>query len=73
MLDIQLVLSRGAYWMGRAYKTIGNNQKSQKWFNEAIKYLNTYYGQLAFQEIYPEKAFSLNKQPKVEEGYKEKL
>tara|TARA_Y100000294_G_scaffold1039_1_gene1249 strand:- start:2646 stop:4034 length:1389 start_codon:yes stop_codon:yes gene_type:complete len=66
-------LSRGAYWMGRAYKTIGNNQKSQKWFNEAIKYLNTYYGQLAFQEIYPEKTFSLNEQPKVGEKYKEEF
>jgi soluble lytic murein transglycosylase len=66
-------LSRGAYWIGRAYKTMENNQKSQEWFNEATKYLNTYYGQLAFQEIYPEKSFSLNEQPKVEEKYREKF
>ena len=66
-------LSRGAYWIGDAYKKIGNNQKSQEWFNEAAKYLNTYYGQLAFQEIYPEKAFSLNEQPEVEEGYREEF
>ncbi len=66
-------LSRGAYWIGRTYKTIGNSQKSQEWFHEATKYLNTYYGQLAFQEIYPEKAFSLNEQPEVEEGYREEF
>ena len=66
-------LSRGAYWIGDAYKKIGNNQKSQKWFNEATKYLNTYYGQLAFQEIYPEKAFSLDEQPKIEEKYREEF
>jgi len=66
-------LSRGAYWIGDAYKKIGNNQKSQEWFNEAAKYLNTYYGQLAFQEIYPEKYFSLKEQAKVEEKYREEF
>jgi len=44
-------LSRGAYWLGRTYKKIKNKQKSEEWFNEATKYLNTYYGQLAFVEI----------------------
>jgi len=66
-------LSRGAYWIGRSYKTLGNNQKSQEWFIEATKYLNTYYGQLAFHEIYPEKAFSLNEQPEVEEQYRKEF
>ncbi len=62
-------LSRGAYWTARSYKTIGNKQKSDEWFKEASKYLNTYYGQLAFVEIYPEKYFSLDAQPKVDEKY----
>jgi len=66
-------LSRGAYWIGRTYKTIENSQKSHEWFNEATKYLNTYYGQLAFQEIYPEKSFSLKEQAKVEEKYREEF
>ena len=30
-----------------------NKQKSDEWFNEAAKYSNTYYGQLAFLEIDP--------------------
>ena len=62
-------LSRGAYWIARTYKIINNNQKSEEWFKEASKYLNTYYGQLAFVEIYPGEAFSLDVQPKVDEKY----
>jgi len=59
-------LSRGAYWLGRTYKIINNKQKSNEWFAEASKYLNTYYGQLAFVEINPNKSFSLVDQPKVD-------
>ncbi len=62
-------LSRGAYWIARTYKIINNNQKSEEWFKEASKYLNTYYGQLAFVEVYPGEAFSLDVQPKVDEKY----
>ena len=66
-------LSRGAYWIARSYKIINNNQKSEEWFKEASKYLNTYYGQLAFVEIYPGEAFSLDVQPKVNEKYEKKF
>ena len=66
-------LSRGAYWIGRTYKTIKNNQKSDEWFKEAAKYLNTYYGQLAFAEIYPNESFSLDELPKISEKYKKEF
>ena len=66
-------LSRGAYWIARTYKIINNNQKSEEWFKEASKYLNTYYGQLAFIEIYPGEPFSLDAQPKVDEKYEKKF
>jgi soluble lytic murein transglycosylase len=62
-------MSRGAYWIARTYKVMKNNQKSEEWFGEASKYLNTYYGQLAFTEIYPKKAFSLIEQPTVSKEY----
>ena len=62
-------LSRGAYWIARSYKVIENKQKSEEWFKEAAKYLNTYYGQLAFVEIYPGESFSLDDQRKVDEKY----
>ena len=66
-------LSRGAYWIGKTYKKIKNEQKSKEWFEEASKYLNTYYGQLAFLEIKPKEAFSLIDQPKVSEKYKKEF
>ena len=66
-------LSRGAYWLARTYKILKNNQKSEEWLTEASKYLNTYYGQLAFSEIYPEKTFSLIDQPKVSKEYEKRF
>ena len=66
-------LSRGAYWLGRAYKAINNKQKSKEWFDEAAKYINTYYGQLAFIENKPNESFILEDQPKISEKYKKKF
>ena len=63
-------LSRGAYWIGRTYKIINNKQKAEEWFGEASKYLNTYYGQLAFVEIKHDQAFSLTELPKISEKYR---
>ncbi len=66
-------LSRGAYWLGKTYKKINNKQKSNEWFVEAAKYLNTYYGQLAFLELNGDKAFSLVDQPKVSEKFEKEF
>ena len=62
-------LSRGAYWIARTYKKLNNKKKSNEWFSEASKYLNTYYGQLAFVEINHEESFSLKDQDKVNEKF----
>ena len=66
-------LSRGAYWIGRTYKIMKNNQKSNEWFKEASKYLNTYYGQLAFVEISPNESFTLSDLPKISEKYEKQF
>ena len=66
-------LSRGAYWLGRTYKKINNEQKANEWFGEASKYLNTYYGQLGFLEVKKGEAFSLEDQPKVSEKYEKEF
>tara|TARA_B100000700_G_scaffold253923_1_gene285965 strand:- start:374 stop:2590 length:2217 start_codon:yes stop_codon:yes gene_type:complete len=66
-------LSRGAYWLGRAYKKINNKQKSLEWFTIASKYTNAYYGQLALLEIDPEGNFELLGQKKVSEKYKKEF
>ena len=66
-------LARGAYWIARAYKSINNKQKSNEWYSEASKYLNTYYGQLAFVEINPGKSFALVEDPLVSEKYEKEF
>ena len=66
-------LSRGAYWLGHTYKKLKNKQKSEEWFTVASKFLNTYYGQLAFVEIKPGQAFSLIEQPTPSEKYVKKF
>jgi len=66
-------LSRGAYWLGRTYKEIKNRQKSEEWFNEAAKYLNTYYGQLAFVEIKPGENFTLQDQEKINKEFEKEF
>ena len=66
-------LARGGYWIGRTYKKINNNKKSEEWFGESAKYLNTYYGQLSFIEINPGKDFSLENQKIISNKYKKEF
>ena len=52
-------LSRGAYWLGAAYKSLGDEDLSYKYFSESAKFPMTYYGQLSFNEIKPGENFEL--------------
>ena len=63
-------LSRGAYWLGKSYERIGDKESSLKWYQEATKYLTTYYGQLAHLKINPNQKFELGEQMKVNDKYK---
>jgi soluble lytic murein transglycosylase len=63
-------LSRGAYWLGRSYEKIGDKQQSQQWYEEATKYLTTYYGQLAHLKIKPNQNLELDEQQKVSDEYR---
>jgi soluble lytic murein transglycosylase len=65
--------SRGAYWLARSYKALGDKDNSKKWFEEAAKYLTTYYGQLAFLELNPNENFELSKDMEVDKKYREKF
>ncbi len=64
-------VARGAYWLGRTYKKLGNVELANKWFEEASKYLTTYYGQLAFMEVNPNANFELSKDIEVKQEYRE--
>ena len=62
--------SRGAYWLGRTYEKLGNTALSNKWYQEASKYLTTYYGQLAFLKLNPNGKFELKKDMEVDNKYR---
>jgi soluble lytic murein transglycosylase len=63
--------SRGAYWLARSYKALGDQENSNKWFIEASKYLTTYYGQLAFLELDPNSNFELPKDIEINKKYRD--
>ncbi len=63
-------LSRGAYWLGRAYEKIGEREQSKNWYREATKYLTTYYGQLAFLKLNPNVKFELDKDMEIDPKYR---
>ena len=65
--------SRGAYWLAKSYKALGDKENSNKWFNEASQYLTTYYGQLAFLELNPNENFELSKDMEVVNEYKDEF
>ena len=62
-------LSRGAYWLGKTYEYLGNNQKSEQWFKEGAKYLTTYYGQLSYMKVYPNNLFELTNLMDIEKSF----
>ena len=66
-------LSRGAYWLGRTYEKLGNKEKSEQFFMEGAKYLTTYYGQLSYMKIYPNKLFELENLMEVDKNTIEKF
>ena len=63
--------ARGAYWLGKTYKKLGDKDLSYKWFKEATNYLTTYYGQLAFMEISPNEKFELSKDMIIKKEYRD--
>ncbi|MBD1140758.1 lytic transglycosylase domain-containing protein [Pelagibacterales bacterium SAG-MED39] len=64
-------VARGAYWLGRTYKKLGDQDLSTKWFKEASNFLTTYYGQLAFMELDANNTFELSKDIKIEKEYRD--
>ena len=64
-------VSRGAYWLAKTYQKLGKEDLAKEWFEKAANYLTTYYGQLAFMEINPNKTFELTKDMKVEKDYRD--
>ncbi|MGI9382290.1 MAG: transglycosylase SLT domain-containing protein [Methyloligellaceae bacterium] len=47
-------IARAAYWLGRAAQAMGKHEESATHFQNASKYIATYYGQLAMQSLNPQ-------------------
>ena len=43
--------AKSAYWVGKSYKKIGNEEQSTIWFETAAKEVTEFYGQLSFDQI----------------------
>ncbi len=63
--------SRGAYWLAKTYKKLGKEELANEWFSKASNFLTTYYGQLAFMELNPNKPFELSKDIEVSKEYRD--
>ena len=66
-------LARGAYWLGSTYKTLGDKELANKYFNEGAKFPMTYYGQLSFNEIKPGENFELIEQSFFDKDYEKEF
>ncbi len=66
-------LARGAYWLGRSYKILNDNENSQKYFREASRFLTTYYGQLAYEEINNGEKFLIKDDTKIDKDYEKEF
>ena len=63
--------SRGAYWLAKTYQKLGKNDIANEWFENASKFMTTYYGQLAFMELNPGKTFELSKDMEITKDYRD--
>ena len=65
--------SRGAYWLGQSYKSLGKTKIAEDYFLKGSKFLTTYYGQLSYREIYKDKKFTLNDDIFYDEKYEKEF
>jgi len=63
--------SRGAYWLAKTYQKLGKQDIAIEWFEKAANFLTTYYGQLAFMELNPNKTFELSKDMDISKDYRD--
>ena len=63
--------SRGAYWLAKTYQRLDKEDLAKEWFKKATNFLTTYYGQLSFIELYPNKEFELSKDIEVSKDYRD--
>jgi soluble lytic murein transglycosylase len=62
--------SRAAYWCAKTYEALDQQNLAENWYISGGAYPTTYYGQLSFQKIFPNKKISFPKLPIVSDKIK---
>lgn len=52
VVEFPVSKSRAAYWVARAARAGGDTKKSREWLQRAAQHPTTFFGQLAFEELY---------------------
>ena len=55
--------ARAAYWQGRAYQALGQNDQAATWMQNAAQYTTSYYGQIAARALGKEPRDFLKTEP----------
>jgi len=66
-------LARGAYWLGKSYQAMNDQEESDKYFKEGASFLTTYYGQLSFDELNSGNKFKLIEQAQFSKDYEKEF
>ncbi len=61
VVEFPVSKSRAAYWVGRAARAAGDAKKAREWFQRAAQHPTTFYGQIAFEEMYGDQPLVLPK------------
>ncbi|MEQ8664402.1 MAG: lytic transglycosylase domain-containing protein [Rhodospirillales bacterium] len=65
--------ARGAFWSGRAAVALGKQKQAETWFKIAASFPETYYGQLAADELNPDGALALPEEKPRNQAVVDKL
>lgn len=55
--------ARGAYWIARSLDALKQPKAATGWYKQAANFPTTYYGQLAWAKVYPDRALVLPDDP----------
>ncbi len=51
IVSYPISVSRGAYWLAKSYEATNDKINATTWYNKALKYPETFYGQLAAHKL----------------------
>jgi len=73
VVDFPVSLARGAYWAGRAAEAMGETARARRWYEQAARHPDAYYGQLALEHLDGDMSLVARAQVVVEEEARERF